>query len=176
VKPALPKVSLAVRAMVKLQLLTGMRPGEVVILRGCDIDRSRPIWEYRPSIYKTEHVDQERVVYLGPKAQAILKAFLQPDPDAYLFSPKKANRLRKRRVNDHYSVDTYLQAIQYGCARAGIPAFTPLQLRHTAATRIRKRHGIEMARIILGHSTAFTTEIYAEADRARAVEIMGEMG
>jgi integrase len=52
----------------------------------------------------------------------------------------------------------------------------PNQLRHTAATRIRKRHGIEMARIILGHSTAFTTEIYAEADQKKATVIMGKMG
>ena len=52
----------------------------------------------------------------------------------------------------------------------------PNQLRHTAATRIRKRHGVEMARIILGHSTAFTTEIYAEVDRKKAVDVIGAMG
>lgn len=116
VKPALPFVSRPIRAMVKLQFLTGMRPGEVVIMRGCDITQGKSVWVYHPSIYKTEHIDQERVVYLGPKAQAIIKKFLRPDPAAYLFSPKEAERLRKRRVNDHYSVDTYLQAIQYGCA------------------------------------------------------------
>ncbi len=54
--------------------------------------------------------------------------------------------------------------------------FTPLQLRHTAATRIRKSYGIELARIILGHSTAFTTEIYAEADRVKAMEVMTKIG
>lgn len=176
VKLALPHVSRAVRAMIKLQFLTGMRPGEVVILRACDINQDKPIWEYRPSIYKTEHIDQERVIYLGPKAQAIIQKFLRPDPAAYLFSPKEARHLRKRRVNDHYSVDTYLQAVQYGCAQAKMTVFTPLQLRHTAATRIRKRHGIEVARIILGHSTAFTTEIYAEADRGKAMKAMGKMG
>jgi integrase len=54
--------------------------------------------------------------------------------------------------------------------------WAPNQLRHTAATRIRKRYGIETARIILGHSTAFTTEIYAETDERRAAEAMAEMG
>jgi hypothetical protein len=49
-------------------------------------------------------------------------------------------------------------------------------LRHTAATRIRRRYGIEVARIILGHSTAFTTEIYAQADRRQAMTVVGEMG
>ena len=98
VKPVLPKVSRSVRAMIKLQFLTGMRPGEVVILRACDIDRDKPIWEYRPSIYKTEHVDQERVIYLGPKAQAIIQRFLRSDPETYLFTPKEARHLRKRHV------------------------------------------------------------------------------
>lgn len=32
-----------------------------------------------------------------------------------------------------------------------------------ATTRLRKGDGIQMARIILGRSTAFTTEVYAEA-------------
>ena len=41
---------------------------------------------------------------------------------------------------------------------------------------LRKRHGIEVARIILGHSTAFTTEIYTEADRDKAMKAMGKMG
>ena len=33
-----------------------------------------------------------------------------------------------------------------------------------------------MARIILGHSTAFTTEIYAEIDVSKAAKVMGEIG
>lgn len=52
----------------------------------------------------------------------------------------------------------------------------PHQLRHNAATNLRKEHGVELARIILGHTTAFTTEIYAEADRAQAMEVMGRVG
>ena len=52
----------------------------------------------------------------------------------------------------------------------------PNQLRHTAATRIRAAYGIELARIILGHSSAVTSEIYAEIDREKAKEVMGRMG
>ena len=52
----------------------------------------------------------------------------------------------------------------------------PNQLRHTAATIIRREFGIETARIQLGHSRAFTTEIYAEADRLKAVEAMAMLG
>jgi site-specific recombinase XerD len=49
-------------------------------------------------------------------------------------------------------------------------------LRHNAATNLRKEFGVELARIILGHATAFTTEIYAEADRMQAMEVIGKVG
>jgi integrase len=52
----------------------------------------------------------------------------------------------------------------------------PHQLRHNAATNLRKEFGVEVARIILGHATAFTTEIYAEADRRQAMEVIGKIG
>ena len=54
--------------------------------------------------------------------------------------------------------------------------WSPNQLRHTAATRIRSAFGIEMARIILGHSSAVTSEIYAEIDREKAREVMAKLG
>ena len=50
------------------------------------------------------------------------------------------------------------------------------RLRHNAATSLRKEHGVELARIILGHATAFTTEIYAEADRQEAMEVIARIG
>ena len=52
----------------------------------------------------------------------------------------------------------------------------PHRLRHNAATSLRKKFGVELARIILGHATAFTTEIYAEVDRQQAMEIVGRVG
>lgn len=52
----------------------------------------------------------------------------------------------------------------------------PHQLRHNAATNLRKEFGVEVARIILGHATAFTTEIYAEVDRQQAMDVIGKIG
>jgi hypothetical protein len=57
-----------------------------------------------------------------------------------------------------------------------VPNWTPNQLRHNAGTKIRRKHGLEAARLILGHRSAATTEIYAEKDLAEAVRIMKEMG
>jgi integrase len=52
----------------------------------------------------------------------------------------------------------------------------PHQLRHNAATRLRKEYGIEAARVVLGHRSAAITEVYAEIDHAKAADIMLKVG
>jgi integrase len=52
----------------------------------------------------------------------------------------------------------------------------PHQLRHSAATRLRKQDGLDAARVILGHKSAAAAEVYAEIDQAKARRIMGEVG
>lgn len=52
----------------------------------------------------------------------------------------------------------------------------PHQLRHTAATELRKEFGLEAARVVLGHRSAAVTELYAEIDHAKAVEAMLKVG
>ena len=66
--------------------------------------------------------------------------------------------------------------MERACERAGVPKWTPGQLRHNAGTKIRQKHGLESARLILGHQNQTTTEIYAEQDMAKAVEIAVKMG
>ena len=61
VEAVLPFVLPPVAAMIRLQLLTGARPGEVCALRGCDLDVTGPIWLYRPSSHKTKHRGKDRV-------------------------------------------------------------------------------------------------------------------
>ena len=69
--------------MVQIQSLTACRPGEVVILRGCDLNTAGKICAFRPSACKTElHEDAaECVVYIGPKAQKVLKPWLKAQPE-----------------------------------------------------------------------------------------------
>jgi integrase len=52
----------------------------------------------------------------------------------------------------------------------------PHQLRHNAATELRKEFGLEAARIILGHRSAAVTMIYAEADQQKAIEVIQKVG
>ena len=89
VRATVPFLQPAVRAMAQVQLLTGMRPGEVCQLRPCDIDTSESVWLFRPLQHKTRHRNKLRVVAIGPKAQAVLASFTPADPTDYYFSPRR---------------------------------------------------------------------------------------
>ena len=54
--------------------------------------------------------------------------------------------------------------------------WSPNRLRHSAATDIRKRYGLEAAQVVLGHASANITQTYAQRDLAKAVEVMREVG
>lgn len=96
-----PFVSRQVWAMIRLQLLTGMRPGEVIIMRSGDIDTQGEVWEYRPAEHKTEHHGHKREIKIGPEAQAIVKGYLKPELMTYLFSPAEAAAEHRQRRHDH---------------------------------------------------------------------------
>ena len=54
--------------------------------------------------------------------------------------------------------------------------WSPNQLRHTAATEIRREFGLEAAQVIRGHSQANVTQVYAERDNAKGVEVAKRIG
>jgi len=54
--------------------------------------------------------------------------------------------------------------------------WSPNQLRHNFATRARREFGIEAARVTLGHSSAVTSEIYAERDLDAARAVVAKIG
>ncbi|MFM7128373.1 MAG: tyrosine-type recombinase/integrase, partial [bacterium] len=196
-----PTLNPVVRAMVEIQRLTGMRPGEVVGLRTRDIDFNEKIWKFRPASHKTQHHQKDRVIYFGPQAQEALNPWLKPsEPDTYLFSPAEAEKIRHQRMRanrrsrvqpsqlsraksnprlkpgDAYTVVTYRRAITYACKKAGIKPWHPNQLRHLAATNLRREFGIEIARAVLGHSSVDMTEVYAEMDATKARDAMAKSG
>lgn len=213
VEGVLKHVSRQVGGLIRLQLATGMRPGEAIIMRGCDIDTTGAVWSYRPHRHKTGYRGHERIVYLGPKARAIVAEFLKPDTQAFMFSPidvererraaassrrrtplscgnvPGSNRERKpaRKPKDRYTVGSYRRAIARACDAAFPPddslarrrvakepagkarrwetdsewrarlgekkwakvrewqdahRWHPHQLRHNAATRLRKQFGV----------------------------------
>ncbi|MDB5314015.1 MAG: site-specific tyrosine recombinase XerD [Gemmataceae bacterium] len=90
VRATLPFLGPHVRGLVEVQFLTGMRPDEVCRMRPVDVDTSGPIWAYRPAHHKLGHRGKDRVVRIGPKAQAVLAGFTPPSPADYFFSPRRA--------------------------------------------------------------------------------------
>lgn len=197
--PALPEV---IADMVRFQRLSGTRPGEVCSLRPVDLDRSGAVWLYHPDAHKTEHYEKHRVVPVGPRAQALLQAYLHRGEEAFCFSPsesvekarRRAAALRKTRgscgntrgsnrvatpqrvAGDRYQVSSYRNAIRRACNKLDLAVWTPNQLRHTAATKIRQEYGLEAAQVICGHSRADVTQVYAERDLKLALRVAQEMG
>ena len=49
-------------------------------------------------------------------------------------------------------------------------------VKHAAATAVRRQFGLEAAQCVLGHSKAAVTEVYAERDLAKAVEVARAIG
>jgi integrase len=221
VDATLPYLSSTVTAMVKLQRLTGARPGEIAGIRTTDIDTTGNVWLYRPAQHKTQHHGRQRIISIGPKAQDVLQPFLKPlNPAAYCFSPADSmaemreqrhqarktpqhwgnrigtNRTRKprRTPSERYDDHSFRRAIKRACDLAfPVPAdlledpqsvvkwkrdhrWHPNQLRHSAATEIRKRFGLEAAQCVLGHASPNMTLTYAERDQAAASRIAAEVG
>jgi integrase len=97
VQKTLPHLRPQVAAMVQLQLHSGMRPGEVVIMRTMDLDTSGKVWLYRPGSDQGPHGHHKmawrghhRIVALGPRAQEALRPWLRLDVTEFLFQPKEA--------------------------------------------------------------------------------------
>jgi integrase len=231
VEVTLPFLRPQVAAMVLLQRHSGMRPGEVVIFRGLDLDTAGRTWFYRPGSDQGSHGKHKmawrghaKVIALGPKAQEVLKPWLRPNPAEFLFQPREAmaafraeqRRRRQTRVQpsqrrrckakpkkapgERYTSRSYTQAIAKAvlaantahacdpckekkpeerctaCQAAAVPHWHPHQLRHTAATLIRRECGLDGARAVLGHRSPQITEVYAEIDVNKAAEVMARLG
>jgi integrase len=98
----------------------------------------------------------------------------------------------KKSPGIEYTTDSYRRAIHNACDKA-FPApeglttaeikawrsehrWSPNRLRHTRGTVIRQQFGLEGAQVVLGHKNADVTQIYAERDIAKGIEIARKVG
>lgn len=200
VEKTMPHLPPTVRDLVELLLLTGMRVGEAVIMRAIDIDRTGPVWLYRPTHHKNQWRGKQLVIAIGPKGQAIVLRHLKTKTDAYLFSPreqqaaidaaKRASRKSrvtpsqicrrkanpKRQQGELFTAGDINTAIRRACNRANIPIWHTHQLRHTASLEISRVHGLEGAKAALGQSTIQMTARYAGIDLEKAKEVASKIG
>jgi len=212
VEATLPHCPKVIADMIRVQRLTGMRPGEVCSLTPGMIDISGKVWVASIAEHKNAWRGKSRDVYIGPMAQQIVAKYLHRASDQPLFSPTESelarraarheervtppdvgnapgtNRKRrpKRTPGSGYETASYRRAIARACNKA-FPApeghtesqvkdwqashrWAPNQLRHTAATQVRAKLGLEHVQGMLGHSDIGTSQIYAERDRSLAIE------
>ena len=99
---------------------------------------------------------------------------------------RKPKSSPRRSAKDRYTRDSYRRAVARAVevaneerAKAGIdpmPHWHPNQLRHSLGTEVRQRFGLEAAQVVLGHSKADVTQVYAERDQRLAVEVARQVG
>lgn len=183
----------SLRAMVTAHYWMGCRPQDICGLRPRDLDQSGRVWVYRPDRHKTAWRGLRRTIWIGPRAQEALGPYLTLRLDACVFSPRLALTERygacethrhqpvadprtHRRVGDRWTTKAYAQAIADACEAAGVPRWSPNQLRHNALSRIRRQFGRDAARLVAGHTDARTTDIYTEEEWQRVTRIAEEVG
>ena len=155
------------RAMLQVQWWTGMRSGELREMRVEQIDRSRAVWLYRPASHKNSWRNQERVVAIGPQAQAILAPLLSV-ATGYVFVTARGTK---------YNTSRYSAAVRLAADKCGRGWFTPYSCRHGARLRITKECGLDAARSILGHASASTTLRYGQGfDLGAAIDAAAKLG
>jgi len=183
-------------AMIRLQQLTAMRPGEVTQITTGEIDRrQKGAWFICPEQHKNAHRGKGRAIALGPKAIEIITPWLRADPEKPIFSPaervvflretQRAKRKSKvppsqeerkvadpkRKPGESYDTRSYGRAIMRVCQREGIEVWSPNQLRKLAINLAANRGGKQRAQAFAGHLDSETTErFYLEQDRQLAAE------
>lgn len=184
------------QALVRWQYYVGCRPGEACRTHANELHRGQVtvrtregqrrtvrlpggVMAFTPGRFKTERAGQTLVYMVGPRAQAAIEGLLQ---EGFLFSPAAerskapANRKRRKRrplrkPGQHYRVDSYAHAIAKACAAAGVPAWSPNQLRHSALTRLDRAAGMAAASTAIGHKNIATSAIYIERNLRQAADL-----
>ena len=137
--------------------------------------------------HKTAHHQRVRAIPLTSRSQVILKRWIKSfDSEEHIFQPaiavramyearfagretplgqgNRAGTNRKAhpmiKPGTKYNIGSLRNAITRGCKRSGVERFTSYDLRRSAATRVRSELGKEAAKLLLGHVSTDTTEIY----------------
>lgn len=175
----LPLLSQAIGDMVRLQLRTGMRPGEVVQMRPADLYREgdelpdgydfqgfQGCWVYIPEEHKTEHHNKIRFVFLNEACQEILEPYLKRrGHEEFIFCPAAEQELRLAKMRE--SRKSKVQPSQE-CRKRPDPKRKPGQKYTVNSYRTSIQRAIERhnERILLGEM---------EGERGERLKILTEI-
>ena len=186
VAATLPFLPATIQTMVLVQWHTGCRSDSLCNATPSQFKIDDDVLLWNPK-HKTDYLGKEVIIPIGPLCRKLIEPLLARSPDAFLFNPRDGRNGSNWRYRDQYDAGSYRQAVKRAQAAAVADAraknikldfnrWTPHQMRHSKGTLIRKRYGIEAARIMLGHSSASVTAIYAERDLELAKRIAIETG
>ena len=184
--------------MIQLQHLCGARPQEVVAIRPCEVLTDGDVWLYQPRSHKTGTWTAARSSCSGRRRQAVLRPWLDRDPESYCFVPAETSawhyrRLRRRTpapdqaengeaegAQAEPGAEVHPAQLSHGGAAGLPPGGHPGLVAAAAAAhaghddppgvRVGSREGRT------GHADTKITEIYAERDLELAMRIMREIG
>ena len=157
-----PERRAVLASMVRVQLLTGMRPGELCAMRSEHLDRSGPEWKYTvPAVAnKNFHREKPRVVWIGPRTQQILEPLLLAAGEGTVFAFARKGRAANPRPVARLE---FSRLIAQACARAGVPHWHPHQLRHNKATDVKRLYeSDDAAARAIGTSEDVAARIYSD--------------
>lgn len=145
------------------------------------------VWAAVLDSHKTMDKGFDRVLFFGPRSQAILTTLINGrTPRESIFRPVEgriwgvgpgsAKATGKRAATDVYQYTALTHAIAKGCKRANIPPFSPYQIRHASFKNVQSKYGRDAARAYGGHKVGGATEDYAGVDLSTAARIASEWG
>ena len=140
----LPFLSPPVVAMIEVMWHTPVRAEEVVEMRSDGFDTTEDVWLYRPGSWKTQHAEpdhKERVIPIGPQAQAILEPFMARAKGGYLFKPAEGAGKAQPHHGECYTSESLRRAVHRACDQAW-PLPEPLAHRRIPASG-RKHEKLE---------------------------------
>lgn len=131
-------------------IFTAQRVETALTVTADQIDTKQIPWQYSPRQHKGIAKGLSLTILIGPRARAVIGPLMSQR--SYLF-PGRFTQPRANSVKGQpKQLWAYADTMRRACARAGIPAYTPSQVRHTAATYLVDRMVPEpIIGAIMGH-------------------------
>ena len=166
VSDTISRANLQLASMIELQWHTGMRCCELVGMTVSELSEHEDLVLYRPADHKSQHHGVERLIWIGPEGQRVLRSWIAQ-------MPTEAESLWSLRTTN-----SYRQAIARVIRKHNLAHWYPLQIRHAFATRVERggESGKRSAQLLLGHSEMHTTSLYIDPDMQSAMQAIRQLG